>query len=102
MERLYRGTVKQRETVGKIMESIVLLKYPLETESITFNDLLEWELWPSFIKIFSELLYSIMHALVYSYHTSSMFFHNLCCKVCVKVYRKCAFIKNMTSLLCLL
>ena len=67
MERLYRGTVKQRETVGKIMESIVLLKYPLETESITFNDLLEWELWPSFIKIFSELLYSIMHALVYSY-----------------------------------
>ena len=54
VERLYRGTSKQREAVGKIMETIVMFQYPLEAESITFDDLLEWELWPSFIKIFSE------------------------------------------------
>ena len=54
VEKLYRGTSRQRETVGKIMESIVLLQYPSGTEIITFDQLLEWELWPIFIKIFSE------------------------------------------------
>ena len=54
VERLYRGTSRQRETVGKIMESIVVLQYPSGTEIITFDQLLEWDLWPIFIKIFGE------------------------------------------------
>jgi hypothetical protein len=53
VEKLYNGTSKQRETVGKIMEKILVLQYPIGVESISLDQLLEWELWPSFIKIFS-------------------------------------------------
>ena len=37
------------------MESIVVVQYPLGTETVTLDQLLDWELWPSYIKIFSEL-----------------------------------------------
>lgn len=57
VERLYNGTSKQRETVGKIMEKILVLQYPIGVETITLDQLLEWELWPCFIKIFSKIQY---------------------------------------------
>ena len=48
------------------MESIVVLKYPLGTETITFDQLLEWELWPCFIKIFSETFSITMYHIIIS------------------------------------
>lgn len=54
VEKLYRGTSKQRDTVGNIMENILVAQYPIETQSITFDQLLEWEMWPCFIKIYSK------------------------------------------------
>ena len=54
VEQLYRGTSRQRETVGKIMEKILILQYPLEVKTITLDQLLEWEMWPCFVKIFGK------------------------------------------------
>lgn len=59
VERLYNGTSKQRETVGKIMEKILVLQYPIGVETITLDQLLDWELWPCFIKIFSKIQYYV-------------------------------------------
>lgn len=37
------------------MEKILVLQYPIGVETITLDQLLEWELWPCFIKIFSKI-----------------------------------------------
>ena len=60
IEKLYRGTSKQRENVGKIIEKVLVLQYPIGVEAITFDQLLEWELWPCFLKIFSKIQFYIM------------------------------------------
>ena len=56
VSRLYSSSAsrKKREAVGKILEAILTKQYPT-ANSISFNQLLEWDLWPSFIVVFSKL-----------------------------------------------
>ena len=66
VSRLYSSSAsrKKREAVGKILEAILTKQYPM-ANSISFNQLLEWDLWPSFIVVFSKLdntsVYVCMH-----------------------------------------
>ena len=55
LKRLYDQTSRQRSIVGKIMEALIIEQYPLGTEAIIFDQLLEWSLWPVFITIFSNI-----------------------------------------------
>lgn len=56
VSRLYSSSAsrKKREAVGKILEAILTKQYPM-ANGISFNQLLEWDLWPSFIVVFSKL-----------------------------------------------
>lgn len=60
MEKLYDRTTRQRSTVGSIMEVIMIEQYPVGTQFITFDQILEWNLWPDFIKIFRKLYSAIL------------------------------------------
>lgn len=60
VEKLYDHTTRQRSTVGSIMEVIMIEQYPVGTKFITFDQILEWNLWPDFIKIFRKLYSAIL------------------------------------------
>ena len=45
---------KESDRIGKLIGCILLKKYPGAASSafkVTFNDLMEWDVWPCFIKI---------------------------------------------------
>jgi hypothetical protein len=56
VSRLYSSGAsrKKKEAVGKILEAILIKQYPT-VDGISFNQLMEWDLWPSFIIVFSKL-----------------------------------------------
>lgn len=48
-------TSSQKENVGKIIDSILRRRYPGEVRDILFEELLDWDMWQTFIKIYSKL-----------------------------------------------
>lgn len=47
----------QKEAVGKIFDRILTMQYEdPETKVISLDDLLQWDLWPNYIRIFSKYL----------------------------------------------
>lgn len=45
----------QKEAVGKIFDRILIRQYP-KTDYISLDDLLNWDLWPNYIIIYSKVL----------------------------------------------
>ena len=68
VSRLYSSNAsrKKKEAVGKILDAILTKQYP-KADGISFDQLLEWDLWPSFIVVFSKLriLYCVCTCIIY-------------------------------------
>ncbi len=60
VSKLYSSSAsrKKKEAVGKILDAILAKQYP-NTYGISFEQLLEWDLWPSFIVVFSKFKFLI-------------------------------------------
>lgn len=54
MQKLYDSLSKQRETVGRILERILQKEFSPDTMLITLDQLLDWDLWPSYISVYSK------------------------------------------------
>ena len=51
----------QRDNVAKIIERILDQHYPAHSYSITFDDLLNWDMWHIFLKIYSKFFCISLH-----------------------------------------
>lgn len=50
---------KESERIGKLISRILITKYPKITRNsvrVSFDDLMDWEFWPCFIKIFCKFV----------------------------------------------
>lgn len=47
-----RRNIPDKKRVGELLSSLISKKYPRGAEAVTFDELLQWDLWPSFIKIY--------------------------------------------------
>ena len=47
-------SVTKKRNVGRIIDKILDEHYPREARSVTLDDLLNWEMWQTFIKILSK------------------------------------------------
>lgn len=54
MDRLLLVSPHQKRNVGKIINKILDRQYPGKVQGITFKELLNWDMWQSFIKICSK------------------------------------------------
>ena len=70
--------------MGKILDAILAKQYP-NTDGISFEQLLEWDLWPSFIVVFSKLnfSFSVVNFHVHIIHTCTCMWVHVCVCVCV-------------------
>ena len=55
-----RLAAKESAHIGKLLGDLLKKKYPdlhpdIELVSISFDDLLQWRLWPNFIKLYGKL-----------------------------------------------
>ena len=48
-----------KKRVGELMGTLIRKQYPNGADGVTFDELLQWDLWPSIIKVYSKLLQSI-------------------------------------------
>ena len=48
-----------KKRVGELMGTLIRKQYPSGADGVTFDELLQWDLWPSIIKVYSKLLQSI-------------------------------------------
>ena len=55
VERLYYENTRNKQRIGKLLGELLQKKYHDGTKAISFDELLIWELWPSFIKIYGML-----------------------------------------------
>ena len=56
VNRLYNSNSSQKkEVVGKILETLLTKQYPKDV-SISFGQLLKWDLWPTLILVFSKCI----------------------------------------------
>lgn len=53
MDRLF-NSFSQKKNVGKIIGNILERHYPGDIGEISFEDLLTWDMWQTFIKIHSK------------------------------------------------
>ena len=45
---------KNAQRIGRVLTSLVKKKYPKAKDSISFDDLLEWGLWSSYIRMYCK------------------------------------------------
>ena len=55
MERLISVSSRQSDNVGKIIDKVFNQHYPDGNYIITLDDLLNWDMWQIFIKIYDKL-----------------------------------------------
>ena len=48
--------VSNKHQVGELMGSLIRKQYPHVTKDVTFKELLQWDMWPSFIELYSMSL----------------------------------------------
>ena len=82
MVELYKSRSKQRGRVGEVLNKLLKKRYPEEmidrvqnlesdgSDILTFDELIEWDLWPCYLTVYSEctlMLYirCILHTLCY-------------------------------------
>ena len=53
-EKLYMSK-GDRERRGQLLGRVLLMQYPEGIKSISFEELLNWVLWPTFIRIYGRL-----------------------------------------------
>ena len=54
--KLYNSSSSQKkEVVGKILETLLIKQYPRNI-SISLEELLKWDLWPTLIVVFSKCI----------------------------------------------
>ena len=56
MDQLLSLSPKQKKNVGKIFDHILERQYPGNITKITFEDVLLWDIWKSFMKIHGNVL----------------------------------------------
>ena len=44
-----------KKRVGELMGTLIRKQYPNGANGVTFDELLHWDLWPSFIKLYSKI-----------------------------------------------
>ena len=54
IEKLYFNS-DHKKYVGKIIDEVLAQQYPNKAESISLEELLDWDMWQTFIKIHSTL-----------------------------------------------
>ena len=54
VEKMFYRSVHQKKNVGIIINKILDEHYPGEARNITFDELLGWDMWQTFIKILSK------------------------------------------------
>ncbi len=70
MDKLLFESSSQKRNVGKIIDKILERRYPEEVTEITFKELLNWNMWQTFIKIHSKYCsnsFNCAHLIVYFY-----------------------------------
>ena len=58
MVELYRNSSKLRGRVGDILDKVLQKRYPKEVmdrNELDFGELIEWELWPTYITVYSNI-----------------------------------------------
>ena len=45
---------KDAQRIGRVLTSLVKKRYPQAKDSISFDELLEWGLWSSYIRIYCK------------------------------------------------
>ena len=50
----------QSKHIGNLLGNMLKKKYPCVVHELSLDDLLHWNLWPNFMKIFGELIPSII------------------------------------------
>ena len=53
IEEWYFKLVTHRHVVGRILDNMLVKKHPKNSESLSMEDLLDWDPWPMFITIYS-------------------------------------------------
>ena len=66
MIELYNSRNKQRGRVGEVLNKVLQKRYPKEvidriqnlesdgSDILTFDELMEWDLWPCYLTVYSE------------------------------------------------
>lgn len=54
IEQLVNQSISQKANVGRIIDKILDEHYPGEARNVTLDELLNWEMWQTFIKILSK------------------------------------------------
>ena len=49
-----------KKRVGELLGTLIRKQYPDGANSVTFDELLQWDLWPSIIKVHSKLDYGML------------------------------------------
>ena len=60
IERLISSSTLQKRNVGKIFNKILAERYPPNMESISLDELLDWDMWKMFIKIYSKYIIAML------------------------------------------
>ena len=56
MDKLFTKSSGQKRNVGKIFDKILDKQYPGMVKGIIFGELLSWDKWQTFMKIYSECM----------------------------------------------
>ena len=59
LERFCSDTSKKSaQRVGRVLTSLIKKKYPKGKDSISFDELLDWGLWSSYIRIYCKQMFN--------------------------------------------
>lgn len=50
---LYKKSSKLRWRVGDILDKVIQKRYPDGSDVVSVDELMEWELWPTYLTVYS-------------------------------------------------